>query len=236
MPKPSATSSIGVDRRAAIMAFWARFFRRARAASSAVIASSSAYASARPSEAMAREWASRAMRANSAGWRALILSTAFSMRSAIRSRQCDFSMTVSPGMVLLLGGGRAEWGGAGSGRGRSGLSGGLELVDEPGGVGERELLGVGDAVVAEQAVEVGALAAGDRDDRPHLAGRGGLAGPGPVAPRPGREAAAPGPGTVAVVGAIAGIDAVATLVALLGLADLARAGPGQEPGQLVLDG
>ena len=40
------------------------------------------------------------------------------------------------------------------------LRGGLELVDEPAGVGQGEVLGPGDAVlVAEQSLEVGVLPA-----------------------------------------------------------------------------
>ena len=77
--------------------------RRSRTASSALIASSSAWASARPRVVRAWAWASRAMRSNRAGWRALIRSTALAIRAAIRSRQWDFSVTVRPGMVLLLG-------------------------------------------------------------------------------------------------------------------------------------
>jgi hypothetical protein len=69
--------------------------------------------------------------------------------------------------------------------GPSGFAGGLEPVDQRRGVGEREFLGAGDAVVAEQAVEVGVPPAGDRDDGPDLAGGGGLAGPGRVDSGPG---------------------------------------------------
>src|SRR6185312_4829257 len=225
MLKLSVTSSIGVDRRVAIMDFWACFFRRASVASSARIASSSAWAPARPSEARARAWASRVNRSNKAGWRALIRSAALSIRAAILSRQWDFSVMVRPGMGLLLGWWLRKWISAMCRRCWSGFGGGLELVDQLRGVGDRQLLGAGDAVIAEQAVEVGVLPAGDREDRTDLAGGGGLAGPGSLDLDPRR-----GP-------AVAGVDARALLVVEDGRGRARRHhGLGLEPGQLVIDG
>src|SRR4051794_18017712 len=51
--------------------------------------------------------------------------------------------------------------------------GGLELVDDLAGLGDREVLGARDVVlVAQEALQVGVLGAGDRDDGAHLARRG----------------------------------------------------------------
>ena len=102
--------------------------------------------------------------------------------------------------------------------------GGLELIDEPRGVGEREFLGAGDAEVAEQAVEVGVLATGDGEDRPHLAGRGGLADPGRVGGKPWGGLA------------VGGVDAVVVAVGGEGFPGLGRVVCGLEPGQLVIHG
>ena len=107
---------------------------------------------------------------------------------------------------------------------RHDAGGGLELIDEPRGVGEREFLGAGDAEVAEQAVEVGVLAAGDRDDRPDLAGRGGLADLGRV----GREPRG-------------GLPLLAWTplwwpLLVEGCSGLARLALGLEPGQFVVHG
>src|SRR5260370_36331231 len=110
-------------------------------------------------------------------------------------------------------------------RGRSDLAGELELVDQLRGVGQRELLGPRDAQLAEQAVEVGPLLPGDRDDRLDLAGRR----------RPGRPGLpGPGPGSRAIVVA----DAVAAR-AVDDATGRSRRRPdltlGLEPGQLVGD-
>src|SRR5947209_7473261 len=59
-------------------------------------------------------------------------------------------------------------------------AGGLELVDQPRRVSQRQVLGAADPeVVAEQPGEVGPLPPRDRDDRPDLVRGRRLAGPGP---------------------------------------------------------
>src|SRR4051812_27008535 len=79
-------------------------------------------------------------------------------------------------------------------RTRSGAGHGLELVDEPARLGQRQVLGPADAeLVAEQALQVGALGAGDDVDRLDLAGGSGLAGTGPRAAGPGPGLTVPGP-------------------------------------------
>src|SRR4051794_16114118 len=108
-----------------------------------------------------------------------------------------------------------------TGRGpRSGAGHGLELVDEPARLGQRQVLGPADAeLVAEQALQVGALGAGDGVDRLDLAGGRGLAGTGPRAVGPGPGVTIPGPRTAPRPGGAGGNDgAVRT-----------RAGGGRRP-------
>src|SRR5258707_9259727 len=108
------------------------------------------------------------MRSNRAGCWALIASIRRAIRAAMRVFQNSFSVTVNPGMVILL-----EVDGLGwestpvtTRPAGSDVGGRLEPVDKPPGLGQRQVLGPRHAVlVPQQALHVRVLGLGHRVDR-----------------------------------------------------------------------